>query len=75
MAKSALIISQQGNTNQNHNGIALHTFSEMAIIKMPYYNECLQGRNRDTDVENKRMDTKGGKRERGVVERRGFLGQ
>ena len=25
------------------------------------YMTCLQGRNRDTDVENKRMDTKGGK--------------
>ena len=26
-----------------------------------YRGTCLQGRNRDTDVENKRMDTKGGK--------------
>ena len=25
-------------------------------------NEAAEGRNRDTDVENKRMDTKGGKR-------------
>ena len=27
----------------------------------------LQGRNSDTDVENKHMDTKGGKRRRGMV--------
>ena len=26
-----------------------------------YRRTCLQGRNRDTDVENKRMETKGGK--------------
>ena len=32
-----------------------------------YRRTSLQGRNRDTDVENKRMDTKGGKRHGGGV--------
>ena len=38
----------------------------MWILEKWYRGTGLQGRNRDTDVENKRMDTKGGKG-RGVV--------
>ena len=39
----------------------LHTYAYMWTLEKWYRWTGLQGRDRDTDVENKRMDTKGGK--------------
>lgn len=43
MAKSAIIINQQGNVNQNHNDITLHNLTMDAIMKTSYNNKCCPG--------------------------------
>ena len=45
----------------------LYINAYMWSLEIRYRRTGLQGRNRDTDVENKRMDTKGGKRGRAGV--------
>ena len=61
MDLDSVIQSEVSQKEKNKFRILMHICESRKMVQMT----GLQGRNRDTDVENKRMDTKGGNRGRG----------